>query len=72
MKNQNLSIIDSKQKEIQDHVQHVRQDIDKGYPGGVSFLESSKQAKLDDLVGVTAINNQFSEFRTNMKDQFAK
>ena len=64
--------MDSKQKEIQDHFQLVKQDIDKAYPGGVTFLESSKQAKLEDLLGVSGINNQFTEIRQHQQELFSK
>ena len=38
----------------------------------MSFLEQSKQAKLEDLVGVTSVNNQFGDIRNHLKGQFSK
>ena len=35
-------------------------------------MEQSKQAKLEDLVGVTSVNNQFGDIRNHLKGQCSK
>ena len=72
LKSQNLSTIDSRQLELHNHFQSIKQNVDKSYPGGVSFLESSKQAKLEDLLGVNTVDKQFGDIKEHLKGQFAK
>jgi archaellum component FlaC len=46
IKKENMQTVEQKHKDIENHFDKVRQEVDRAYPGGVAFLESSKQAKL--------------------------
>lgn len=72
IKKENLNVIDSKHSELKNHFLQLTQDIDHSYPGGIGFLENSKQAKLDDLLGFTAVNKQFSDIKEHLNGQFTK
>jgi hypothetical protein len=50
----------------------LSKDINQSYPGGISFLESSKQAKLEELLGYSAVNKQFGDIKEHLKSQFDK
>lgn len=72
IKRQNFDVINAKHNEIRDHFTQLTQDIDHSYPGGIGFLENSKQAKLDDLLGYTAVNKQLGDIKEHLANQFTK
>lgn len=50
----------------------ITNDVQQSYPGGVNFLESSKMAKLEELVGYTEATKNLKNMKTNYLSQFSK
>lgn len=51
----NLATIDGKKNEITNHFNQAKDKVDKSYPGGVRFLQASRGAKIEDILGYTAV-----------------
>ena len=45
--------------------------IDGSYPGGVAFLEESRQAKVEELVGIARVNSEFADIRIQIREHFS-
>ena len=46
----------------------TKEDIDRYYPGGLSFLEESKDEKIENIFELSTINAQFDEIRGNIDE----
>jgi hypothetical protein len=65
-----LAIIDSKEAEVKVQYEKARADLDKGYLGGVKAFEQTNNAKTEDLLGYTAIQNKFTALKSDLNTNF--
>lgn len=65
-------MIDSKEKEVKDHFEQVKAQVDKNYLGGVKALEQTKGAKIEDLLGYSDIKKKYSDLKDNVTKKFTE
>jgi hypothetical protein len=49
----------------------LKQEVDKSYPGGISFLEKGKNAKIEELLQYNLVEKQYSDIAENIKTHIA-
>lgn len=72
IKKENLSTFDTQSAQLKNHYRALTEDVQQSYPGGVSFLESSKQVKLEELIGYSEASNKIKDMKANYVAQFDK
>lgn len=67
---ENLGIIESKESEVKNHFEQAKEKVDKYYLGGVKGLEQTNNAKAEDILGFTAIQQQFKGLKDDVTLKF--
>jgi len=66
VKKENANIFEGKEKELKDHFNSVKEQVDKNYLGGVKALEQMKGGKkIEDLLGFNDIIKKFEDIKTS-------